>query len=302
MSILVVGSVALDTVETPFGKVHEVLGGSAVYFAAAASLFTTVKLVAIVGTDFPLAELDFLRERGVDLSGLQVAPGRTFRWSGRYDYDLNTTHTLDTQLNVFADFHPRLPAGFAAAETLFLANIDPLLQYEVRQQARCVRLTMMDTMNFWIQGQRDQLTRMIRAVDIVTMNEAELRMYAGTGSLITAARRVQELGPRVVVIKQGEYGAVMFDQQGYYTVPAYPLEEVKDPTGAGDSFAGGFLGYLDACGEVTPRTLRQAMVLGSVVASFTVSEFSLTALRDLTPARVRERYEEFRHFTLVEPI
>ncbi|GIW05368.1 MAG: adenosine kinase [Dehalococcoidia bacterium] len=302
MSILVVGSVALDTVETPFGKETEVLGGSAVYFAAAASLFTDVKLVAVVGTDFPLGELDFLRDRGVDLRGLQVAEGRTFRWSGRYDYDLNVTHTLDTQLNVFADFHPVLPEGYADVSTLFLANIDPTLQYEVRSQVPGARLTMMDTMNFWIQGQRDELTRMIGAVDIVTMNESELRMFAGTSSLIAGARKVRELGPQAVVIKQGEYGAVMFDRHGYFTAPAYPLEEVRDPTGAGDSFAGGFLGYLDQCGEITPKTLRQAIILGSVVASFTVGEFSLRALRDLTPAKIRERYQEFRDFTLVEAI
>ncbi|MFN8532714.1 MAG: PfkB family carbohydrate kinase [Dehalococcoidia bacterium] len=302
MSILVVGSVALDTVETPFGKESEILGGSAIYFAAAASLFTDVKLVAVVGADFPLAELDFLRERGVDLRGLQVADGRTFRWSGRYDYDLNVTHTLDTQLNVFADFHPALPDGYADIDTLFLANIDPSLQYEVRRQVKGARLTMMDTMNFWIQGQRDELTQMIQSVDIVTMNESELRMFAGTGSLIAAARKVRELGPQAVVVKQGEYGAVMFDRHGYYTAPAYPLEEVRDPTGAGDSFAGGFLGHLDRCGEITPRTLRQAIVLGSVVASFTVGQFSLRALRDLTPAQIVERYEEFRNFTLVESI
>ncbi len=302
MSILVVGSVALDTVETPFGKVSDVLGGSAIYFSAAASLFTDVKLVAVVGTDFPLEQLDFLRERGVDLTGLQVADGQTFRWSGRYDYDLNVTHTLDTQLNVFADFHPDLPSGFANADTLFLANIDPTLQFEVLQQVKQARLTMMDTMNFWIQGQREALSRTIESVDIVTMNESELRMFAGASSLLTGARRVRELGPKALVIKQGEYGAVMFDESGYFVAPAYPLEEVRDPTGAGDSFAGGFLGYLDKVGKLTPQTIRQAIILGSVVASYTVGQFSLEALRSLTTDAIMKRYEEFRNFTLVEPV
>ncbi|MCS7002854.1 MAG: PfkB family carbohydrate kinase [Dehalococcoidia bacterium] len=302
MSILVVGSVALDTVETPFGKVDEVIGGSALYFAAAASLFTTVKVVAVVGRDFPLHELDFLRERGVDLRGLQVAEGRTFRWAGRYDYDLNVTHTLDTQLNVFGDFQPVLPDGYAAADTVFLANIDPTLQYHVLCQAKGAKMTMMDTMNFWIQGQREALTRTIRSVDVVTMNESEVRMFTGTNSLLAGARAILRLGPQAVVIKQGEYGAVMFDRSGYFVAPAYPLEEVKDPTGAGDSFAGGFLGYLDACPFVTPATIRKAIIMGSVVASFTVGEFSLRALRDLTLDQIAERYEEFRNFTLVEPL
>lgn len=301
MAILVVGSVALDTVETPFGRVEEVLGGSATYFSAAASLFTKVRLVAVVGQDFPVDSLDFLRERGVDTTGLQVADGRTFRWSGRYDYDLNVTHTLDTQLNVFADFHPVLPDGYGNSDVLFLANIDPALQYEVRKQASC-GLTMMDTMNFWIQGHRDALTRTIQAVDIVTMNESELRMFAGTSSLTTAARKVIELGPKAVIIKQGEYGAAMVSKEGLFVAPAYPLEEVWDPTGAGDSFAGGFLGYLDSVGEVSVRTLRQAIIFGSAVASFTVGGFSLDRLRTLTREELAVRYNEFKNLTHFEPV
>lgn len=302
MSILVVGSVALDTVETPFGRVCNALGGSASYFAAAASLFTRVNLVAVVGTDFPQEHVAFLKKRGVDLRGLQVVEGETFRWSGRYDYELNATHTLETRLNVFADFHPILPEAYKESDLVFLANIDPDLQYEVLKQVPRAKLTMADTMDFWIQGKREALLRTLSAVDIATMNESEVRMLAGTPSVPAGARRIQELGPRTVIIKKGEYGAALFSENSYFVAPAYLLDQVKDPTGAGDSFAGGFLGYLDKMGQINPQNLRRAVIHGCAVASFTVQGFSIDGLRSLTPKAITDRYLEFYHFTHFETL
>ena len=300
MDVLVVGSVALDTVETPFGRVEEVLGGSATYFATAASLYTRVKIVGVVGHDFPRQHVDFLKARGIDLGGLQVQPGRTFRWVGRYDYDLNTAHTLDTQLNVFADFHPQLPEGYADSKYVLLANIDPDLQIEVLRQVRSPRLTALDTMNYWIKNKRASLEKAISLVDIVLMNEAEARQFAGTHSLVRAAKHILGLGPRALVIKKGEYGSVLFADSTYFVAPAYPLEEVKDPTGAGDSFAGGFMGYLASTERVNTAYLRRAIVHGSVVASFCVEDFSVQRLARITRAEIDQRYQEFRHFTHFE--
>ena len=302
MSILVVGSVALDTVKTPFGAVSEMLGGSATYFSVAASLFAKVSLVAVVGTDFSDDNVSLLRRSGVDLEGLQVCDGKTFRWSGSYDYDLNTAHTLDTQLNVFATFHPSLPPSYRTAPFLFLANIDPDLQYEVLQQAAGARLKVMDTMNFWIEGKRESLTKTIRAVDVVLMNEAEVRQYAQTYNLTAAARRILNLGPKVLIVKQGEYGCVMFADGTYFVAPAYPLDQVKDPTGAGDTFAGGFLGYLARTGDVTPANIRRAVIYGCVVASFTVEDFGVSRLLATTTDDIARRYREFQEFTFFEEI
>lgn len=302
MTILVVGSVALDTVETPFGRAVEALGGSATYFSLAASLYTPVRLVAVVGDDFPAEHIALLRERNVDLAGLERAPGKTFRWAGRYDFDLNTATTLDTQLNVFATFHPKLPSAYANSDFVFLANIDPDLQCEVLRQVPHAKLRALDTMNFWITGKPEQLARAMSMVDIVLMNEAEVRQFTGTYSLLRASRRVLELGPRALVVKKGEYGSVLFSEWGYFVAPAYPLEDVRDPTGAGDSFAGGFLGFLARAGDVSPRTLKQAIVHGSVVASFTVEDFSVERLRRVTWADLARRYDEFRHFTAFDTV
>lgn len=296
-NILVVGSIALDTVETPFGKVTESLGGSAVYFSTAASLYSKVSLVGVVGNDFPPEHIQYLSNRQVDVRGLQVKNGKTFRWSGRYDYDLNQTHTLDTQLNVFADFHPELPAGYEDSEFVFLANIDPDLQYEVLQQVPGAKLTMLDTMDFWIRGKRESLVRTMKAVDIITMNESEARMFAGTNSLQVASKRILELGPKVLIIKKGEYGAVMFSDSTYFVAPAYPLEEVWDPTGAGDTFAGGFMGYLAQSGDPTVETMKKAIVHGSVLASFTVEGFSVDRLKAVTREEIALRYSDFVGFT-----
>ncbi len=302
MSMLVVGSVALDSVETPFGRVDEALGGSATYFSIAASLFGPVRLVAVVGNDFPREHIDLLRSRGVDTHGLEIAPGKTFRWAGRYGLDLNVAETLDTQLNVFATFHPKLPPGWDSTEYVLLANIDPDLQLEVLRQMRGARLTILDTMNFWIASKRAELTETMRRVDVVLMNEAEARQYANTYSLRRAARTILDLGPRALIVKRGEYGAVMFTPEGYFTAPAYPLEEVKDPTGAGDCFAGGFLGHLARAGSTTLGELRRAVIFGSVVASFVVEDFSVRRLVGVTPEEIATRYQEFISFTLFEEL
>ena len=300
MSILVVGSVALDSVETPLGKVSEVLGGSATYFSAVASLYTKVNLVAVVGTDFPEETIQFLIDRGVDTRGLQVVDGETFRWVGRYDYKTNTTKSLDTRLNVFADFHPVLPEGYEKSDFVFLANIDPDLQHEVLRQVPQARLTMLDTRDFWIERKKDSLIMAISAVDVVTMNEGEARALAETESILTAARWILRLGTKMVIIKRGEYGCVMVDEVGYFTAPACLLEQVRDPTGAGDTFAGGFLGYLDKAGEVTEQTIKRALIHGCATASFTVEEFGVDRLRSLTPEDIANRYQEFYEFSHIE--
>lgn len=301
MSILVVGSVGLDDVQTPFGRRKEALGGSSTYFATAASLYGQVRLVGVVGTDFPQEYTDFLASRGVDLRGLQFADGKTFRWAARYDYDLNVAQTLDTQLNVFAQFHPRLPEDYRSSEYVFLANIDPDLQIEVLEQVQDPRLTVLDTMNYWIDYKKDALTRAMSMVDIVLINEAEARQYAQTFSLIRAARKILDLGPKALVVKRGEYGAVLYVNGGdmcssCFFAPAYPLEKIEDPTGAGDSFAAGFMGSLSNGGDHSPEGLRRAVVHGSVVASFAVQGFSVDRLSTLTMEDIEGRYADFRQF------
>jgi sugar/nucleoside kinase (ribokinase family) len=299
--LLVVGSVALDSVETPFGKVTDVLGGAATYFAYAASFFTRVRLVATVGEDFPSEHLTLLREREVDLGGLQQRPGRTFRWKGAYGYDLNEAKTLDTQLNVFADFRPVLSDAFRATPFVFLANIDPELQLEVLRQVKSRPvLVALDTMNFWIQGKREALGRVLREVDVVTINDAEVRQLAGEPNLVKAARSIARLGPATIVVKRGEYGALMLSEGAFFVVPAYPLESVYDPTGAGDTFAGGFMGYLAGQGRVDRGTLRRALVYGSVMASFTVEDFSLERLKRLSTEELGARYAEFHDLIRLE--
>ncbi len=300
--VLCVGTVGLDTVETPFGRVEEVLGGSAAYFAVAASLFTSTLLVSVVGEDFPTQHYDLLCSRATDLAGLVRLPGRCFRWSGRYHFDMNQRDTLETQLNVLAEFRPVLPPAYRDAEFLFLANIDPMLQLSVLDQVRQPRLIMLDSMNYWISGAREALTEALRRVDIVLMNEEEVRQYAGTPHLLKGAREILALGPSALVIKKGEYGAVLLHGDGYFYCPAYPLEEVRDPTGAGDSFAGGFLGYLAQTGNLSMANLRRALVYGSVVASFAVEDFSVGRLLTVTPDDVRRRYREFREFTYFDEV
>ncbi len=300
MSILCVGSVALDSVETPFGKAERVLGGSAVYFSAAASLFHPVGIVGVVGDDYPTSDLDFLASRGVDLSGIEHAAGKSFFWAGKYHYDLNTRDTLDTQLGVFADFDPKIPASYRDARFVFLGNIDPQLQFDVLEQVAAPEVVACDTMNFWIEGSREALLRLLPRVRILMVNDEEVRQLAGEASLQRAARWVQDLGPEIVIVKKGEHGAILFGKDWLFYTPGYPLEEVFDPTGAGDSFAGGFMGHLASEGAVTPAALRRAMVFGSALGSFACERFSVDRLRDLTPDDVRARVEEFRRITSFE--
>ncbi len=298
--VLIVGSVAFDSVKTPLGEVDNVLGGAAVYSATAATFFSPVQLVGVVGQDFPPEHLDFLRSRGVDLTGLQVQPGETFRWKGFYDFDVNQAHSLETHLNVFENFRPSLPDSYRDAKYVFLANIDPELQLEVLEQVRSPRLTLCDTMNFWIEGKRDALLEVLRRVDVAFMNDAEVRELCGTFSLVKAARQVMSYGPKTVIIKKGEHGAVMFTEGSHFSAPSYPLEEVKDPTGAGDTFEGGFIGYLAHADHLTEANLRKAVIYGSVLASFNVEDFSLERMRRLTMEEIQERYREFRRIAFFE--
>lgn len=302
MALLAVGSVALDSVETPFGSRREVLGGSATYFSTCASFFGPVRLVAVVGEDFPEEHVRFLRSRGVDLQGLSQRPGRTFRWSGRYEFDLNQAHTLDTQLNVFADFNPDLPESYRDSSHVFLGNIDPDLQRRVVDQVRSPRFVAADTMNFWIESKRESLIRALKRVHLLFVNDAEARELAGEHNVVRAARSILSFGPKAVVVKRGEYGALYFSGEEVFASSAYPLPELFDPTGAGDSFAGGFMGYLARANGLDHGTMRRAIVLGGVLASFAVEKFSLDRLRDLTAEEIRRRFGEFRRLTHFEDL
>ena len=304
MALTVVGSIAFDAVKTPFGERERMLGGSAVHFSLAASFFSDVRVVGPVGDDFGDEELSVLHARNVDTSDIEhVEGGRTFFWAGEYDYDLSTATTLDTQLNVFGEFEPKLSEASRSSELLFLANIQPDLQREVREQCTGAQVAGLDSMNFWIENTREELIRTIGVVDILFMNDAELRMLTELPNLIRAARAVMEMGPRVVVAKQGEYGAALFTEEGYFALPAFPLETVIDPTGAGDSFAGGFLGYLDSARRsLDEPTLRRAMTYGSTLASFWVEEFGCERGQRLTREEIDERYEAFRRITTIESV
>jgi sugar/nucleoside kinase (ribokinase family) len=300
--LLVVGSVALDSLETPFGRREDVLGGSASYFSVCASFFGPIRMVAVVGEDFPDEHVRFFQQRGVDTAGLVRTPGETFRWKGRYEFDLNTAHTLDTQLNVFARFRPDLPAHYRDSEYVFLGNIDPDLQREVLEQVKAPRFVACDTMNFWITSKREALLRTLKRVDLLLVNDAEARQLAGEHNLVKAARRILGFGPRAVVVKRGDAGALFFSGDEVFAASALPLAEVFDPTGAGDSFAGGFMGYLARSRSEDRATLRRAIVLGGVLASFTVEQFSLDRLRALSPAEIRDRYAAARQLTHFEEL
>ncbi|HEX8918586.1 MAG TPA: PfkB family carbohydrate kinase [Chloroflexota bacterium] len=301
MSSLVVGSIALDDVRTPFGKAQDALGGTAVYYSIAASTFTDVQLVGVIGDDFPQEGVDLLRGRNVDLAGLQRRHGETFRWVGEYDFDMNIAHTLDTRLNVFETFHPSIPDHYRDASIVFLGNIDPELQLDVLRQVKKPKLTALDTMNFWIERKREQLTEVIKNVDAVLINEAELREYAGKYNVLQAAQCLQQLGPRIVVVKRGEYGAMLFNDNDLFIVPAFPTYEVRDTTGAGDSFAGGFLGYLDSCSTIDGSRLREATVLGTILASFAVEDFSVYGLVRADSPSIEERYARLTDISRIFP-
>ncbi|HEV7892816.1 MAG TPA: PfkB family carbohydrate kinase [Pyrinomonadaceae bacterium] len=300
---MVVGSVAFDAVETPFGKRERMLGGSATHFSLSASFFTDVRVVGVVGGDFGEEEMSVFRERGINTDDLErVEDGKTFFWSGLYEFDLNTAKTLDTQLNVFADFRPKLSDESKRARMVFLGNIQPDLQSEVREQLRNAELVALDTMNYWITNVPEQVEAAIRRVDVVIINDAEARMLSGEPNLIKAARKILSWGPRALVVKRGEFGAAMFTKDSYFAIPAYPLESVFDPTGAGDTFAGGFMGYLASHQSVDDETLRRAIIFGSVMASFNVEEFGTERVRRLTHEEINQRFRDFKRMTHFEEI
>lgn len=298
MSILVVGSIALDTVETPQGRADDSPGGSALYFSSAARFFAPVRVVGVVGNDFDFSVLDFLKEDNVDLSGLEVEQGKTFRWGGRYHSNMIQRDTLFTDLNVFENFQPHIPDTYRSSEYVFLANIAPELQLEVLNSISAPKLTILDTMNFWISGSRKALDDVIRRVDIMIVNDEEIRQLTGEHNLHKASALLLDQGPRVLVIKKGEHGAVLVTADDYFAAPAYPVSEVVDPTGAGDSFAGGFVGYLAACNGQDGQELRRAVTYGSIVASFNVQDFSFKRLKEIRREDIERRVERLRQMML----
>ena len=292
--LVIVGSMALDDIRTPFGEVKGALGGAATYAGVAASLFTDVGLVAVVGKDFPQEHIEFLKKRGIDTSGVKVADGKTFRWSGLYEYDMNQAHTLKTELNVFASFNPKVPEDFAGAEFLFLANIDPEVQLSALKQMNGAKFIALDTMNFWITGKRDKLVKAIGEVDAVFINDAEARQLCKTHNLVKAAKEIRKMGPEYVIIKKGEHGALLFSDGKCFAAPGFPLEDVIDPTGAGDSFAGAVMGWLAKTGDVGERNMRKAVVYGSAVASYDAEHFGMNKLKALTVKDVEARIRGFK--------
>lgn len=302
-SLLVVGSLAFDDIDGPFGPHNDLQGGSASFFATAASYFTRhVSIIAVVGEDFPQAFMDGFSEHGVDISGVESKPGQTFRWSGKYSSDMNHRETLDTQLGVFADFKPTLHDAHKSADLVFLGNIDPVLQRDVLEQASAPSLVAADTMNFWITGKRDDLARTLERVHTLLINDEEARLLADDTNLVRAASKILAMGPHSVVIKRGDAGALLFYEGGVFAAPAMPLEDVRDPTGAGDSFAGGFMGYLAYAGDLKPDTIRTAMIMGSVMASFSVEQFSLAGLHGLTESQIQQRFDAFAELARFDSI
>jgi sugar/nucleoside kinase (ribokinase family) len=300
MGVLVVGSVALDSVKTPFGEIEDALGGSATFFSVAASYFTEVAVVAVVGRDFPEEHIRLLESKGVDTSGLVVEDGETFRWAGVYGYDLNDRDTIETRLNVFETFRPTIPGKLTGSELVFLANIDPELQLSVLSQVRSPRLVACDTMNFWIEGKRDSLVELLREVDVMIMNDSECRELADEPNLIKASRIVVGMGPKAVVVKKGEHGAMMTDGESFFSAPAFPCEEVFDPTGAGDSFAGGFMGSLAKTGDISASGMRRAVIYGTVMASFCVEQFSVGGMASLEWSDIEGRVRALKDVTHFE--
>lgn len=296
MSLLVVGSLGIDTIETPFGRVENTIGGSAVYISTAASYFISpIRLVGVVGGDFPRSAISFLEEREVDLEGLQIIQeGKTFRWGGRYHYDLNSRDTLFTDLNVFEHFDPVIPETYRKTTYVCLGNIDPVLQRRVLNQMEKPKLVVGDTMNFWIRGKNAELAATLKLVDVLIINDSEARQLADEPNLIKAAKSIMKMGPRVVIIKKGEHGALLITQTTIFSAPAYPLENIYDPTGAGDAFAGGFIGWLARTDDLSEENFKRAVIYGSALASFCVERFSIERLKDLTYLEIQDRFREFR--------
>jgi sugar/nucleoside kinase (ribokinase family) len=302
MSILVTGTVALDSIETPFGKKERCLGGSATHFSMSASFFSQINLVAVVGEDFPKEHIEMLSERNINLDGLKTEKGKTFFWEGRYDFDLSNPQTLKTELNVLEVFNPILPDNYKDNDILFLANVDPVLQLKVIKQVNKPKLVALDTMNFWIEGKNAELKETLKYIDVLTINEGEARLLANESNLLKASKIIREMGPKTLVIKQGEYGALLFQDDHIFSAPGLPLEDIKDPTGAGDSFAGGMMGYLAKKGSFEFDDFKQAIIFGSVMASFNVTEFSCDRLKTLTTEDIFDRYQQFRSLSCFEEI
>lgn len=294
MSILVVGSVALDSVETPFGKKKEVLGGSATFFSIAASFFDRVDIIATVGEDFPKKYIQLLKSKKIGTDGILAKKGKTFRWEGRYEYDLNVAHTIATHLNVFKDFKPEIPLYWRDSKFVFLANIDPDLQDSVLNQINNPRLVACDSMNHWIAGKKDSLKKFLHKVDIFLLNDQEARQFSGEANLIKAAKAIVKNGPKAVVIKKGEHGVIYYSKVNHFIAPAYPLEFVYDPTGAGDTFAGGMIGFLSRAGKINDATIRKSVIYGSILASFVVEDFSVNKLLKISFKDINARYNNFR--------
>ncbi len=302
MSLLVVGSVAFDSVETPQGKAEEVLGGSATFFSAAASFFAPVRLVAVVGTDFPDIHMDFFKTRGVDMTGLQRMEGKTFRWSGRYHCNMNDRDTICTELNVFSLFSPDIPKSYMDSNLVFLGNIAPSLQLRVLQQVASPLLVACDTMNYWISSAPEELCEVINKVQVLVINDEEARQLSGEQNLVKAAKSIKALGPKYLVIKRGEHGSILFSDDSTFVAPAFPLEVVFDPTGAGDTFAGGLMGYLAQEGKITEGSIRRAMVMGTIMASFCVEDFSIRRFQTLDASQIDSRMELYRRLTMFDQI
>jgi sugar/nucleoside kinase (ribokinase family) len=302
MSLLVVGSLALDTIETPFGKAERTLGGSATFISVAASYFIQpVRLVGVVGGDFPKNEIEFLEDREIDLEGLQIIEdGKTFHWHGKYDYDLNTRESLVTELNVFADFDPVIPDSFRKSQYLCLGNIHPSLQKKVYEQMESPKLVVADTMNFWIEGAYNELLEVLKNINVFIINDSEAREISKEANLFKAAKKIQSMGPKIVIIKKGEHGALLFYEEQIFSAPAYPLESIYDPTGAGDCFAGGFIGYIAKTDDISYENMKRAVIYGSTVASFCVEKFSLDGVRDLSHLVIKDRFNEFKRFSAFE--
>lgn len=297
MAITVVGSIAMDNVETPFNKTDNILGGSASFFSLASSFMTDARIIGVVGDDFNKEYLDIFKDRSIDITSLSIKAGKTFHWEGKYDYDLSDPETLKTELGVFASFKPVVPNNFKD-DMLFLANIDPDIQLDVLSQMNSPKLVALDTMNFWIEGKKEQLIEVIKKSDIFIINESEARLLTGESSIFTAAKVIiHDFGAKVLVLKRGAYGATMFFDGHFFIVPAYPLEDIKDPTGAGDSFAGGFLGYIDNTGDMSFENFKKALVFGNIMASFAVEDFSVNRLTSIKMDEIRDRFKKFRDMT-----
>ena len=300
-NLLVVGSICLDSVETPFGKVEDVLGGSSLYFSTAASYFAPLRIVGVVGTDFPQAELDFLKNRNADVSGIDVLPGKTFRYGCRYHENMNIRDSLFTDLNVFADFDPELPAQYRDSDYLFLANIQPDLQLNVLEQVRAPKFVAMDTMNFWISGMLPELKKVLQRVDLLIINDQEVLELTGEHHLAAGAKAILSMGPKTLIIKKGQHGATLYTENGYFWAPSFPVSLVKDPTGAGDTFAGGFMGYLTMTDDLSEANMRRAILFGTAMASFAIEDFSVYPINNLTPAQINARFDKLLDIIHCEP-